>query len=142
LPKVKNNIKDKKEKIVTENEIREDKLIQKSPKAPTKEPETMEELLALEKDKVRGLKKGEMVEGVVREVTGKSIFIDIGAKTDGVVLGKEYERNKDFIEKLQPGDKVTAYVGNTENDKGQILLSLRQAASSFAWKNFTDLMKE
>lgn len=106
-----------------------------------KEPQTMEELLALETNKVRGLKRGQIVDGVVKEVASKTIFIDIGAKTEGVVLGKEFEREKDFIRSLKPGDKVKAYVGSAENEKGQILLSLRQAASSFAWDNFTNLAK-
>lgn len=107
----------------------------------SKEPQTMEELLLLEKDKVRGLKRSEIVEGVVAEITPKAIFIDIGAKTEGVVLGKEFEHQKDFIRSLKPGDKVKAYVGSAENDKGQILLSLRQAASSYAWENFDTSMK-
>jgi len=101
----------------------------------------MEELLLLEQEKVRGLKKGEVVDGVISEITPKSIFIDIGAKTDGVVLGKEFERSKDFIQNLKVGDKVRVYVGSLENEKGQILLSLRQAASDFAWNKFEEMLK-
>ncbi len=107
----------------------------------SKEPTTMEELLALEKDKVRGLKKGEIVDGMVTEISSKGIFIDIGAKTDGVVLGKEFERCKDYIRSLKPGDKVKAYVGSTENDKGQLLLSLRQASVDFAWAKYEEMLK-
>ncbi|MGB9637532.1 MAG: 30S ribosomal protein S1, partial [Microgenomates group bacterium] len=100
-----------------------------------------EELLTLETNKIRGLKRGEIVDGVVTEIGPKAIFIDIGAKTEGVVLGKEFEREKDFIRSLKPGDKVKAYVGSAENEKGQILLSLRQAASAFAWDFFANLLK-
>ena len=75
------------------------------------------------------------------EISSKTIFIDIGAKMEGVVLGKEFEREKDFIRSLKPGDKVKAYVGSAENDKGQLLLSLRQAASSYAWESFDNLIK-
>jgi small subunit ribosomal protein S1 len=107
----------------------------------SREPTTMEELLALETNKVRGLKRGEIVDGIVTEIGAKAIFIDIGAKTEGIVLGKEFEREKDFIRSLKPGDKVKAYVGSAENERGQILLSLRQAASSFAWDFFADLLK-
>ncbi|PIV00642.1 hypothetical protein COS54_02610 [Candidatus Shapirobacteria bacterium CG03_land_8_20_14_0_80_39_12] len=107
----------------------------------SKEPTTMEELLALEKNKVRGLKKGEIVDGMVTEISSKGIFIDIGAKTDGVVLGKEFERCKDYIRSLKPGDKVKAYIGSTENDKGQILLSLRQASVDFAWTKYEEMLK-
>ncbi len=109
--------------------------------APQKEPTTMEELLAFETNKVRGLRKGEVVDGVVTEINAKTIHIDIGAKMEGVVLGKEFEKQKDFIKNLKPGDKVKAYVGSIENDRGQILLSLRQAASDFAWGKYEELLK-
>lgn len=127
-------------KIVKEEKT---KTIKEKVNAPvaSKEPTTMEELLALEKDKVRGLKKAEIVDGVVTEISSKGIFIDIGAKTDGVVLGKEFERCKDYIHSLKPGDKVKAYVGSTENDKGQILLSLRQASVDFAWAKYEEMFK-
>ncbi|MBU2577635.1 S1 RNA-binding domain-containing protein [Patescibacteria group bacterium] len=108
----------------------------------SKEPTTMEELLALEENKVRGLRKGEIIEGIVSEITSKNIFIDIGAKTEGVVLGREFDRSKDFIRNLKPGDKVKAYVGSVESENGQILLSLRQAASDFAWEGYENLFKD
>lgn len=116
---------------------------EKSSKASlaSKEPQTMEELLALEEESVRGLKQGEVVEGIVSEITGKNIFIDVGAKTEGVVLGREFERARDFVKNLKVGDKVSAYVGSTENDKGQILLSLRQAAADYAWNEYEELLK-
>jgi small subunit ribosomal protein S1 len=114
----------------------------KGTKSSAKEPTTMEELLALEENKILGLKKGEIVDGVITEITGKSIFIDIGAKTEGVVLGKEFEKSKDFVKNLKVGDSVKAYIGSTENDKGQILLSLRQAAVDFAWDTYDKLLKD
>lgn len=109
--------------------------------APKSEPKTMADLLAMEGEKIKGLKKGEIVDGVVTEVASSIIYIDIGAKTEGVVLGREYEKQKDFIRSLKPGDKVKAYVGSTESDDGQILLSLRQAAGNFAWESFEEKMK-
>ncbi len=115
--------------------------VKKASSTSKTEPTTMEELLAFEENKVRGLKKGEIVDGIVSEITSKNIFIDIGAKTDGVVLGREFDRSKDFIKNLKPGDKVKAYVGSTENENGQILLSLRQAASDYAWEEYENLLK-
>ena len=105
------------------------------------EPQTMEELLALDSEKVKGLRKRQIVDGIVKEITSRSIYIDVGAKTDGVVLGKEFEKQKDFVKNLKVGDKVKAYVGSIENDNGQILLSLRQAASNFAWEKYEGLLK-
>ncbi|HUW24851.1 MAG TPA: S1 RNA-binding domain-containing protein [Patescibacteria group bacterium] len=120
---------------------KETKTKENSSPAAVKEPTTMEELLALGGDKIRGLKRGEIIDGVVSEITPKSIFIDVGAKTDGVVLGKEFERAKDFVKNLKVGDAVKVYVGSTENEKGQILLSLRQAAVDFAWNNYEEMLK-
>lgn len=133
-----------KSKNITSREKKKTSSVRSSHDIPTPvahEPQTMEDLLALGKDKIRGLRKREIVEGVVTEVTAKSIFIDIGAKTEGVVLGKEYEKEKDFIRSLKPGDKVKAYVGSVENEHGQILLSLRQAAGDYAWKVYEEKRK-
>ncbi len=132
--KLKPNIREG--KVIVLPKTKKDKIT-----APQKEPTTMEELLAFETNKVRGLRKGEVVDGVVTEINAKTIHIDIGAKMEGVVLGKEFEKQKDFIKNLKPGDKVKAYVGSIENDRGQILLSLRQAASDYAWGKYEELLK-
>ena len=87
-------------------EKEEKKKIVNTPKTLKKEPETMEELLALETNKVKGLKKGEMVDGIVTDISSKNIHIDISAKMEGVVLGREFEKQKDFIKNLKPGDKT------------------------------------
>ena len=47
----------------------------------------MEELLNLEGVAVAGLKKGQDVKGKITAIKNKSIFIDIGGKTDAVVMG-------------------------------------------------------
>jgi len=140
LPKKKKEKKETKKREIKKKSPRTSKEPSVA-KAMKGEPTTMEELLALETEKIRGLKRGEIIEGIVAEITPKSIFIDIGAKSDGVVLGKEFERAKDFVKNLKVGDKLKAYVGSVESENGQILLSLRQAASDFAWGNYQELLK-
>lgn len=109
-------------------------------KLPTKEPQTMEELLAATGYKFKGLKRGEKVDGVVTEINPKNLYIDIGGKTLGVILGKELALIKDFLPNLKPGDKVRAYVGSPETERGQILLSLRDFVKEFAWKKYEDFL--
>lgn len=104
------------------------------------EPQTMEELLLLEGERMKGLKRADIVDGVVIEIASKSIYIDVGAKTEGVVLGREFERSKDYIRNLKPGDKVKVYVGDPETMSGQILLSLRQAAGNYSWDKYIELL--
>lgn len=109
-------------------------------KTSVKEPQTMEELLVSTGYKFKGLKRGEMIDGVVTEINPKNLFIDIGGKTLGVILGKELALIKDFLPSLKPGDKVRAYVGSPETERGQILLSLRDFVKEFAWKKYEDLL--
>src|SRR3990167_8764690 len=110
-------------------------------KTSSKKPSTMEELLKQTGYQLKGLKKGQKVKGVVTDVTKKMILIDIGAKTEGVVIDKEYELAREMLENLQVGDEVEAYVGSPENERGQILLSLRQAVMDKKWQLFEQLIK-
>jgi ribosomal protein S1 len=106
------------------------------------EPHTMEELLQLTGYQMSGLRKGQRVKGIVTEIDKKHMLIDIGAKTEGIVTNKEYEAIKDYIEGLKVGDEIEAIVGMPENDKGQILLSLRQKAMDYQWDMFTRFMAD
>jgi len=117
------------------------KSVKKVVKKTNKKPQTMEELLAQTGYKLKGLKKGQKVKGVVTDVTKKMILIDIGAKTEGVVIEKEYELAREMMEGLQVGNEVEAYVGSPENERGQILLSLRQTVMNKRWELFEQLLK-
>ncbi len=102
---------------------------------------SMEELLQLEGVQVGGLKKGQEVKGKITAIKNKSIFIDIGGKADAVVTGKEFEFVKDYVADLKIGDEIEVQVKNPENDKGQILVSIRGAASGYGWNYFTEKEK-
>lgn len=104
-------------------------------------PMSMEELLKLEGAAVAGLKKGQEVKGKITAIKNKSIFIDIGGKTDAVVAGKEFEFVKDYVADLKVGDEIEVQVKHPENDKGQILVSIRGAASGYGWNYFTEKEK-
>jgi small subunit ribosomal protein S1 len=103
-------------------------------KRQSSEPETMEELLSQTGYKLRGLKRGDNVSGVVMDISGHEVRLDIGAKTEGVIGGKEFEMAREVISGLKVGDSVTAFVTQAENDLGQILLSLRRAGLNQKWR--------
>ena len=111
-------------------------------KASTKkEPQTMEELLAQADQPVRGWQVADVVEGIVTEKTAGAIYIDIGGKTEGMVIDREMKAARDFIKALEVGDQVAAIVTQPENDRGQTLLSLKKAAFESAWKQFEEKFK-
>lgn len=94
----------------------------------------MEELLAVTGYTIKTFKRGDVVEGVVREVAGRTVFVDVGGKMEAVVAEGEYEISKDYLRALKPGEKITGVVVSPESDSGQIILSLRRAVEDSRWK--------
>jgi len=107
----------------------------------SKEPQTMAELLAQSGLPIKIFEVGDVVEGIVTEKTPKAIYLDIGGKTEGMVIDREMKAAADFIKGLKVGDKVLAVVTQPENDKGQTLLSLKKAALQKLWQEFEEKIK-
>lgn len=104
----------------------------------TKEPQTMAELLAQSSFKVRGFSSGDKVKAKVVAKNPKSLILDIGGKSEGMVAEKAFIESKDFIKTLNIGDEVMATVIVGENREGNVLLSLRHSAHEATW----DVLKE
>lgn len=102
------------------------------------EPQTMEELLTQTGYQIHGIKRGAQVSGKITMITSKAIFVDIGAKAEGIIADKEFEAVKDFFRDLKIHDKIVARVISPENDAGQTLLSLRTEVSFSAWKKLAE----
>ncbi len=113
------------------------KATKKTVKKKTKisEPKSMAELLAQAgPNSLRVFKKGDKVEGTITLINRKIILVDIGAKTEGVIPEKEVKLSYDFIKNLNVGDRIQAYVVREENEKGQLLLSIRRAIIEHKWQ--------
>ncbi len=104
--------------------------------APQGKPKTMADLLATSTVAFVIPKKGATVSGVVVAKDKRTLVIDLGAKTEGIVADKEFDFASDFVKDLKVGDKVTAVVVSSENDRGQVILSLKGAASDAKWEYF------
>lgn len=105
------------------------------------EPQTMEELLSTSSYQLNVPRKGETIKGLVTVVNRKMVLVDIGAKTEGVVTDREYEYASEYIGTLKPGDEIDVYVATDENERGQILLSLRRAMMTKLWDMLEDYLK-
>lgn len=103
-------------------------------------PSTMEELLSSYGSVVNSHKKGDVVSGVVASITGKEVLIDFGGKTEGSVGEKEWPQIKDYVSTLKPGDKITGIVISTENNRGQLVVSLRKASNVNKWGRSKELL--
>ncbi len=94
----------------------------------------MEELLASYGTTVKSLNRGDKINGTVVEKSGKSLILDIGWKSQGMVAEKAYDEAKDYIKTLNTGDEVVAQVIIPETSDGFTILSLRQSAAESVWK--------
>ena len=73
--------------------------------------------------------EGEVVEGVVTAIGKREVVVNIGYKSEGVIMAPEFRYNPD----LKVGDKVEVFVENTEDKKGQLVLSHKKARQLRSW---------
>lgn len=99
-------------------------------------PQTMEELLAQMNYQLAVPRKGQTVTGKISGITRKMLSMDIGAKTDGIVVDKEFEIAREYVDTLAVGQDIEAQVLSGENSQGQILLSLKKTAVDARWDFF------
>lgn len=102
------------------------------------QPQTMTELLAWTGYAIRGVKRGDLVEGVITSISHREILIDLGVKTEGIVSDRDFSLIADLLKTLNVGDKVLAYVVNPEDEGGRLILSLRKAGLDYKWKAIDD----
>ncbi len=107
-----------------------------------KKPRTMAELLANAEHKMVIPKKGSVVSGIITGINKRSLVLDIGAKTEGVVVDKEFENAREYVTELKVGQVLEATVFSVENDRGQVLLSLKKAANDSRWEYFTEAFEK
>ena len=73
------------------------------------EPLSFAELLKSEEDKkIRRIKPGQKMTATVVSVSGESVFVDVGAKSEGVVDAAEL-RDENGEMNVQPGDSIAVY---------------------------------
>ncbi len=93
--------------------------------------ERVKELAREYESKLQTLTENQIVDGVVREISGRDVVIDLNYKADGIVSLTEFRDTPD----LKPGDTVAVYVEKLEDEKGQLVLSRRKAKILRAWES-------
>lgn len=94
---------------------------------------TMEDFLRDEEEAFGTPKHGDIVDGVVVRVDADEVLVDIGAKAEGVISGKELGLRGEPDRELTPGERVKVYVLQAENEEGNVVLSLRRARAETTW---------
>ena len=81
----------------------------------------------------RKLKEGEVITGVVSSIGEKHIFIDISAKSEGVIPIEEFKLTKE-IDKIEVGSKIDVLLEKIENFSGDVVISREKARRAKTWK--------
>jgi small subunit ribosomal protein S1 len=102
---------------------------------------TMADLLAQPGRNLQIPHSGDIISGKVVDITKKMILLDIGAKTEGLVVDREFQAAKEMLPDLKPGEKIDVFVLDSENEQGQILLSVRRAVMDRKWDDLIQLVE-
>lgn len=105
----------------------------------TKKPLTMADLMAKHNTNFVKVGKGEIIEGVITKLTSSEILVDIGSKTEALVMEKDKNLLKNLLSSLKVGDKVTVAVLNPESDMGNPVVSLRRFLDVKIWEKLEEL---
>lgn len=84
---------------------------------------------------VKMFKRGDVVEGTITATSPTAVYVDIGAKQEAIIPGRELERmNRETQELLRPGSVVPVYIVNPHDHNGDIILSLNRALEERDWE--------
>ncbi len=105
---------------------------------------TEEELLAAIDETIKYFNDGDIVEGTVVKVDRDEVLLDIGYKTEGVILARELsiKHDVDPDEVVSVGDQVEALVLQKEDKEGRLLLSKKRAQYERAWGEIEKVKEE
>ena len=97
-----------------------------------------DELAQLYEDSICDMKEGQLLKGTIVQVGEKDILVDIGYKSEGIVMKSEIIDPDD----LKVGDEIDVMLESKENDMGMVVLSHEKAKRHKGWQNIIDNHKE
>ena len=95
------------------------------------ESKDLSKLIEKHSGQIKVFKPGEVVEGTIVSIDKKFVLVDVGAKSEGLILASETKSLPK--EDVQIGKNIAAIVVQPENRQGNLVLSLRRARSQNSW---------
>lgn len=105
--------------------------------------QSMEALLASESLNIDLPQAGEIRKGTIASISPNQILISIGAKSEGVVAGRELEQlTQEERDALKVGQEIDVFVIIPEDDNGNVVLSLKRALEQMTWENVEKMIAD
>ena len=98
-------------------------------------PESMsaESLEEAYDNSIKAFTDGEIVKGIVVDVTRDEVMIDIGFKSEGYIPASEFDTGENDLPAVQVADEIDVYIVRREDAEGQIVLSKKIADQTLIW---------
>lgn len=84
----------------------------------------------------QSLEEGQLVDGIVIQVTDDQVFVDVGYKSEGKIPVSE------FTELPKVGDTVSVVLEKKENKHGEVIVSKQKADVKVFWKNLRQAFQD
>ncbi|RME90750.1 MAG: S1 RNA-binding domain-containing protein [Anaerolineae bacterium] len=105
--------------------------------------QNMATLLESEAFRVELPQQGEVREGIIASIQEGQILVSIGAKSEGVIAGREYDQiPAEERESFEVGQRIPVYVLNPEDANGNVVLSYTRALEQIAWDHVERMLEE
>src|SRR5262245_23993716 len=96
------------------------------------DPEEYERLLDMYDVSFKNFAEGEVVRGVVLQVSDSEVIVDVGYKSEGIIPIDEFRDENGKIA-VKPGDVVDVLLEKTEDKEGYVVLSKEKAEKMKVW---------
>jgi len=104
--------------------------------------QSMEALLKNDAFTVELPQAGEIREGTIASISQGQILVSIGAKSEGVISGRELEVIEDEErESFEVGQEIPVFVVSAEDANGNVVLSYKRAQEQMAWSSVEEQME-
>src|SRR5512143_1826911 len=86
---------------------------------------------------------GEIRTGVVASISPTQILVSVGAKSEGVITGRELEAiSAEDKAALKVGQEILVYVLNAEDESGNVVLSYTRAQEQKGWAEVEKMLED
>jgi len=96
------------------------------------DPEEYERLLDMYDVSFKNFAEGEVVRGIVLQVSESEVIVDVGYKSEGIIPVEEFKDETGAIA-VKPGDVVDVLLEKTEDKEGYVVLSKEKAEKMKVW---------
>jgi len=105
--------------------------------------QSMESLLNEQELNVDLPQAGEIRTGMIASISHNQILVSIGAKSEGVISGKELEQlSAAEREALKVGEEIKVFVISPEDASGNVVLSFKRAQEHLSWDGVSKLLED